>query len=246
MQARKTDQGLELSWQGKVDIDHLEDVTFLIYTRAFALGRSSGYPYPARIWNYIPDINSFYEDIENYQRFCGGRKRAYDVLGVETMGYPAASAVGSSSGELVFSFLFSNEPSLPISNPAQQEAYHYPKQYGPTSPSFSRAALCGNVFYLSGTASIRGHSTMYSFSLMDQLQCTLENIDFVLLEAEEKASCKLEKEKMAWRVYLRSTSDQEAVDAVLREKLGGQVDYVKADICRSDLLLEIEGVCIGI
>ena len=47
---------------------------------------------------------------------------------------------------------------------------------------------------------------------------------------------------LAFRVYLRHAADFPAIRATLAELLGAAADivYVQADICRADLLLEIE------
>ena len=51
---------------------------------------------------------------------------------------------------------------------------------------------------------------------------------------------------MSYRVYVRHAADVDRVAAVLATQLGATADlvFVQADICRADLLLEIEATAI--
>jgi hypothetical protein len=56
---------------------------------------------------------------------------------------PAATCIGRFDGvrRLQVYWLAAREAGLPLENPRQVSAFRYPRQYGPQSPSFSRALL---------------------------------------------------------------------------------------------------------
>lgn len=207
---------------------------------------TSSYPNLLRVWNYMPSINDEYDGIERYRRFCLGR---YDALlqdgEFEETGLPAASALGSETGGLALYFISTRHPGIAVENPRQVSAYHYPEQYGPRSPSFSRAMMAGGPdgadLFISGTASIKGHETRYAGDVRGQFQETVTNINTLIKQggcgpADISAMTLL-------KVYMRSASDYTLVHKML-SKIAPNVPtmYLRADICRADLLLEIEGL----
>jgi chorismate lyase / 3-hydroxybenzoate synthase len=230
------------SWEMSCEDSEIARHTEMIYAQAWEMAKDLSLPYPIRIWNRIPRINDFHKDLENYQAFCAGRKRVFDRVALAREDYPAASAVGSIVGTLSCRFLFSNVKPLIITNPRQTEAYDYPKVYGPTPPSFARGCLHGKDFYLSGTASIRGHETLFSGNLRAQLDLTLENIRIVLREARMLS----QMSQMNWTIFLRHPENQHEIHYLLQRELGHSLTFVPADICRRDLLIEIEGAYHGL
>jgi len=62
-------------------------------------------------------------------------------------------------------FLASPARARALENPRQISAYRYPRDYGPDSPTFSRAAIAaatvGQQLFISGTASILGHESVH-------------------------------------------------------------------------------------
>lgn len=217
-------------------------VTEHAYLRAWKEAKERGLKFPVRIWNKIPSINAYENGLENYQAFCAGRKNAFEALEIIDSTYPAASAVGSHNGKISFTFLFSNTKPKIVTNPYQVEAYKYPNTYGPTPPSFARGCIHKENFHLSGTASIRGHKTLYIGDLKGQLALTLENIFVVLHEAHlnEKAH------EMKWTVFIKDPDFEKEVIQEIQIALGNHLTFVHADICRSDLLIEIEGAFYGL
>jgi chorismate lyase / 3-hydroxybenzoate synthase len=213
------------------------------YDRLFHVMMTAGYPYPFRIWNFIPNINSGENDHEEYKKFCVGRQRAFSRLDASRRSYPAASALGlpNGAGGVIY-VLASRSQSQHHENPRQQPAYEYPRQYGPSSPSFARAtslafALHHSIF-ISGTASIVGHATKAQGDLQRQLEITLDNIRHLLDSIAFDASF-----PEVIRVYLRHAEDLAVAYAYLRQELPmAAINVVRADICRSDLLVEIEAV----
>ncbi|MBE2294427.1 MAG: hypothetical protein IAF00_05725, partial [Phycisphaerales bacterium] len=144
--------------------DALQALTALAYQRLLATMRALGYPHLLRVWNYFPAINQEYGDLERYRAFCVGR---HQVLTAELAEFethlPAASALGTDVPDLRLYALASRTAGIQIENPRQTSAFRYPSQYGPRSPSFSRAILQAwgkrqHHLYISGTASIVGYA----------------------------------------------------------------------------------------
>jgi chorismate lyase/3-hydroxybenzoate synthase len=217
------------------------------YRRIIGLARGVGYPNPVRLWNYFPGINEGVLGLERYKRFCLGRYQAFSDAGY-TFGedLPAASAIGTGSGDLWIVFLAARGPARQIENPRQVSAYRYPLRYGPRSPSFSRAMRLdtqdGSALFISGTASIVGHETVHVGDVAGQCAETLENIRAILAQAGMEDPADL-AQRSSWKVYIRHPADYPRVRDILDRELGpeGSLLFLKGDICRRDLLLEIEG-----
>jgi len=211
----------------------------------------SPYRHVWRIWNFITDINEGRGDEERYKLFCLGRARAFAAMHATSpdVGYPAASTVGKQRGArtLQVCWLAGRDACTTLENPRQLSAYDYPRQYGPAAPSFSRAALTPDPLLLvSGTASIVGHASVHVGDVAAQLEETLANLDNLLRHARARTgfgSAELGPASLV-KVYLRRATDAAAVETRLRERLGPEVPFLilAADICRSELLLEIEVV----
>jgi chorismate lyase/3-hydroxybenzoate synthase len=224
-------------------------ITRVTYLELLAQVRKLGYPHVYRIWNFVPAINSGSGDTETYARFNAGRAEAYDQLALHHTSYPATTAVGSPVGS-PFSvvLLASRAEPVAVENPRQISAYHYPRQYGPRSPAFARAMLLptttGATLFISGTASIVGHQSRHA-DITAQLTETLANIDELLQTSISQVPGCAPDPRGSWRVYLRNPDDRARAEVEVDRRLGGrdQAVYLQADICRRELLVEIEGVC---
>lgn len=221
------------------------------YESVFALCQSQGYPHLLRIWNYFADINQEHDRLEKYQRFCRARAAAFQhAFGDFIPRLPSASAIGSGSGPFVLYFIAAREPGVHRENPRQISAYTYPSQYGPQSPSFARATLKRfdghEVFFISGTASIVGHESMHRGDVLAQLEETLRNIE-ALIDSTGR------DEGIVFRglggldhvkVYLRQAADVARVREAVRRRIGEgpEVLFLQGDVCRRELLVEIEAV----
>lgn len=231
-----------------------EDVVRRRYREILAFVEARGYPYLLRVWNYFPDINREYEGLENYRRFSRGRYQAFEEhFGAFTHRLPAASAVGTCRGDLHVYFIASRTPGTYRENPRQVSAYHYPPQYGPRSPSFARATFKrwegAEVLFISGTASIVGHESCHHGDVMAQLEESLRNVS-ALIETtgrDESAGLHGLAEVTALKVYLRDPQSCPVVSARLERALGRAVPtlYLQAELCRQDLLVEVEGLALG-
>jgi hypothetical protein len=205
-----------------------------------------------RIWNYVPQINAQAQGLENYRRFCRGRSLAFEQHFGRDFRFrlPAASAVGSVAGPLAVGFLAGSVEPRHFENPRQVPAFEYPRAYGPRPPSFSRATAVavegGRRIFVSGTAAIRGHASIAADDLERQLACAVENLR---LMGEATGAGRDLGAPGRWRrgfkVYLRRPADLDLVKHRLELELlrtEDRVSYLQADICRADLLLEIEAV----
>ncbi len=238
---------------GLIQIDEqnaIENISYEAYSHLFNVIDNEGYPHLLRIWNYFPHINEHQNGLERYRSFSIGRHEAFENKGrdIQMENIPAACALGSKSGSFTVYFLASKRPGIPVENPRQMSAYHYPAQYGPRSPTFSRALMietkAGMPLFISGTASIVGHDTLHIGDPLSQAKETLNNIDAVVNHASLSGWIPSQaKPQIMLKVYLR---DAEYLSAVKEQitLLGPSVKafYLQADICRADLLLEIEGV----
>jgi chorismate lyase / 3-hydroxybenzoate synthase len=207
----------------------------------------SSKPHLLRMWNYFDAITDGEGDAERYQMFCVGRAEG---LGNHQFGaLPAATAIGRRDGSpmLQVYWLAAKNPGHPIENPRQISAYHYPRQYGRVSPRFARAMLNANgELLISGTASVVGHATHHDGDVAAQLRETLLNLDTLLQQAHARnPACPAHfSGKALLKVYLRQPQACAAVVAQLCQRLTADTSLLvlAADICREDLLIEIDGL----
>lgn len=229
-----------------VDPDESSPVELTVeraYTQLIRFIRNQGYPYPMRLWNYLPKINLGDGDGEMYKRFCTGRLNAFNSLEVLSEEFPAASALGHhDKGGVIYVFA-GKTPVLNFQNNKQVNAYEYPRVYGRSSPSFARASAVSlgdhNSLFISGTASIIGHQTVEVNSLHGQLKTTLNNIQH-LLRTSNPYNAKLSTMK----VYLRHKEQFPEAKRWLDQYCPNvAIVYTLADVCRANLLVEIECFC---
>ena len=220
------------------------------YRRIFALLDREGCPYLWRTWNYLADINREAQGLERYRQFNIGRHDAFAArAGFTAANMPAACALGVAAGPLSIAFVAGKTAPLAIENPRQVAAYDYPPDYGPRSPSFARATLAQlpgqELLFVSGTASIVGHATVHVGDIAAQVRESLANIMAVVAEANRqsphRAVAPWREEALVHRAYVRHAGDYGVARDTLRDVLGdADVTYVQADICRADLLVEVE------
>jgi chorismate lyase / 3-hydroxybenzoate synthase len=231
--------------------DRLDHTTEKAYRRLLRLLRESGFPYLWRIWNYFPRINEEEQGLERYRLFCMGRHEALvDQLPGFPESLPAGTAVGTQDGPLQIYFLAGAHPATHLGNPRQINAYDYPKVYGPRSPSFARATLCrsdsATHLFISGTASVVGHQSRHVGLADLQALETVKNLR-ALIDRAQAATPSLEPEaklQSVFKVYVRSAKHLETVRAVLQVPFlsSGHLVYLQGDLCRKELLVEIEGL----
>jgi len=233
----------------------LEELSRAHFAALLDLAGERGYPHLVRVWNYLPAINEGDGDFERYRRFNAGRARAFEErFGAATAEslFCASSAVGTPGARLGSAFLATRAPALHLENRRQVPAARYPRRYGPRAPSFSRATLvdadAGSALFVSGTASIVGHETVHPGSLEHQIDETLRNLDAVIEEAGRLAQWRVPglRHFAQVKVYLRFAGQADAARTRLEGRLpaGAATVFLEADICRDDLLVEIEGLAL--
>jgi len=231
----------------------LKAATTAAYAQIFATLEATGYRQLLRVWNYVSGINQPADAGERYWLFNNARYESFVAFDRPiSEAVPAASAVGTPrESPLVVYFLATRSVAQMLENPRQVSAYRYPAQYGPRSPTFSRAALLaegGGTLMISGTASIVGHETVHSENASAQTRESLANIGALIDAANRHLyTQRFALESLTYKVYIRNAADLPAVTDAMRRAIGptASVAYVHADICRRDLLVEIEAVGSG-
>ena len=219
------------------ETEPLESLSRAAYARLIASTREAGYPYFLRMWNHVGSINADEGGTERYKLFCAGRHDAFVAAGYHHgADLPAASAVGMRERGLIVYYLAAREPGLQVENPRQVSAYDYPSQYGVKSPSFSRLTVWQGTVFVSGTSSVVGHETVHVGDVERQLEETVRNIETVLTRTGKTLA-----DVVAAKTYIRRAGDYELIARRLADVFPVNL-YLEADICRKDLLLEIECV----
>ena len=226
--------------------DTLESLAEQAYMRIFGFIDHFGYRNLLRTWHYFPQINEEENGLERYRGFNVGRQASFVANGrkIGEESAPAASVLGSNSGSFVVYFMACKERGKAVENPRQVSAYHYPKLLGPSSPIFVRAmsATLGGqyCFFISGTASIVGYETLHQGDAEKQTAETLVNIRTLLQQIPHYDAG---QGRMLLKVYLRHPEHLAMVRDKVQSEFGSDCKavYLHSNICRSDLLLEIEG-----
>jgi chorismate lyase/3-hydroxybenzoate synthase len=193
-----------------------------------------------RIWNYLTDINQGEGDVERYKQFCEGRAEGMGRFFAD--GFPAATAIGHHAAPRLQVYLLAcDEPGEAVENPRQVSAWRYPRQYGRTPPSFARAMIlpARDALAISGTAAVVGHASAHEDDLLAQLDETLVNLEALLTSADISAGFDAQSPLKA---YVRQLDDVPVVREFLQRRLPGvPVLVLHGDICRNELLVEIDG-----
>lgn len=223
-----------------------------------------------RTWLYLGDIVGLEAKRQRYQElnraradyfanipFANGNTPPHNGNGAF---YPASTGIGALGTGVAMSCvaLLSKRDDLrvvPLENPHQTSACEYAEAYSPRRPRFSRAVAVVDhevaTVFVSGTASITGSESCYLDDVEMQTHQTLDNIE-ALIGRTNLRSHGIQGigatlgDLVQIRVYLKDASDYEKVLAVCRERIGEvPAIFTVADVCRSELLVEIEGVAIS-
>lgn len=210
-----------------------------------------------RQWNYLEDILGFDGEKQRYQEFNNVRSKAYGEA-FNSNGYPAATGIGMNRGGVIIEFVAVKSDDIisqPVDNPGQVSAHKYSEKVLvgeecvlKTTPKFERArylSVNGNkLILISGTASITGEKTIGVGDPVKQTEVTIENIRRLYSEEvlRELPEPELEPKYGHARIYVKNKRDFAAIKRTFKNQFGNlPVVYIIADICRNDLLVEIEG-----
>lgn len=194
-----------------------------------------------RLWNYLGGINDGEGDAERYKLFCEGRGEG--MAPWFTNGYPAATAIGhrAETHRMLVYLLACEHAGERVENPRQVSAWRYPRRYGKTSPSFARAVMLpgGDALAISGTAAVVGHQSAHENDPDAQLEETLVNLEALLATAGMPAGF---DSRSPLKAYVRQAGDAPGIIDRLNQRLPGvPVLALQGDVCRSELLVEIDG-----
>lgn len=208
-----------------------------------------------RIWNYVPEINGHTAGLEHYRGFCQGRSHAFEAaIGNQfEPQLPAASAVGCDGTAVVVVFAAGTNTPRHCENPTQIPSYRYPAEHGPRAPAFARASVVAHgsrtLTFISGTSAIKGHRTIAPGQLQEQLDCTIDNLRLISQAAGLGADLgQATTASRHFKIYLRHAADLAAAQAHLGQSLlrpADHVTFLRSDICRAALNVEIEATIIA-
>ncbi|MCA9137354.1 MAG: hypothetical protein KDB00_11365 [Planctomycetales bacterium] len=171
--------------------------------------------------------------------------------------YPASTGIGMSGRGLCVSCLGLQTDRddvrlQPLENPHQTPAFDYAATFSPKSPLFSRAMAVkiGDhvTTWISGTASILNSESVHVGDVEKQTHQTIDNIQALIGESNFQrhglAGVTADSTDLAKiRVYVKRASDYQICRDICEARLGDTpAIYAVADVCRPDLLVEIEGV----
>ena len=215
-----------------------------------------------RQWNYIESITDTIEDSQRYQIFNDVRTLFYNESDF-IHGYPAATGIGMKTGGVIIDFLASMHDEVwPLKNPEQVDAHKYSGEvlgnnklsdkFVKSAPKFERAkaiALDDNILiFVSGTAAIKGQLSIAQNDAYQQTLVTIDNIKQLtsiknILAHHIPVSNPSVVEPISFRIYAKTSDDIQKVQAAFESEFGKMksVQYLIADICRPELLVEIEG-----
>jgi enamine deaminase RidA (YjgF/YER057c/UK114 family) len=218
--------------------------TYRVLWRELSLLRRA----PLRVWNFLPDIHGPMGTVgDRYMAFNVGRFDGYsDWLGARgDFGHvvPTSSGVGITGHALWVHLLACDTPGISIENPRQSPSYRYTSRYGPRPPCFARATSFDSTLLIGGTASILGEESRHHDDVDAQTRETLRNISAVIQAAGGLSDRPLAVLRDV-RVHVVAAEYAPAVKSILEELAPEltSVEFVQAELCRKELLVEIEGV----
>ena len=144
--------------------------------------------------------------------------------------------------------------------------YRYSARYGPIPPCFARGTIVrglpprpgdgadGAVLLVGGTASIVGENSLHERDARQQALETFENLAELVATARRQigggAGASHDAPRAAFdaftelRVYVVRDIDAPLLCEMVVERFGrtARIEFAQADLCRRELLVEIEGL----
>ena len=174
--------------------------------------------------------------------------------------YPASTGIGADDFDVVMSAVALDTKRkdvtvVPLENPKQTSAFNYGTVYSPQSPKFSRAVVISIedtcLVFVSGTASITNSESQHPEDPVKQTEQTLDNIAALIAGQNldrhgiSGVACGLDNLECV-RVYVKRPSELELIRQVCDRRLPKvPTIYTIADVCRPELLVEIEGIALA-
>lgn len=220
-----------------------------------------------RQWNYIEQITAQMAHnnsvSQHYQIFNDVRSMFYQRSDFGH-GFPAATGIGMDKGGIIVDFIAAKFTSdsliVGLKNPVQHDAYTYSKEvlaenhamsdFRQTTPKFERAKAIispeGKWIFVSGTAAITGEVSMAQSSVELQTELTIHNI-LHLISLENLLTHgigSVRDVKLHYlRAYVKNRHDISQVMNICKKHFPKiPIACVVADVCRPELLVEIEGL----
>ncbi len=246
-----------------IDVEKQSEIAFQ-KMNAILINENLDFSSVIRQWNYIENIYNASKSegklTQNYQIFNDVRSKYYQEEKFEN-GYPAATGIGMDVGGVVIDFIASSSSKhisiYSVNNPLQIDAHQYSEDVligeihnKKTSPKFERAKTVSNNIlgdiYISGTAAIKGEETIEQNEIIAQTITTIENIKkLITVENLRKNGIEVLNNSVtisSLRVYLKNKHDFSKAKELCEQYFPNvSTLYLIADICRENLIVEIEG-----
>ncbi len=220
-----------------------------------------------RQWNYIGHILDIHvtdgKTLQNYQVFNEVRGIFYETKNDRSQ-YPAATGIGMDYEGICIDAVIVDDTSAEkgkaprntaLRSPVQTDAFRYEQAYlvgneeiNKKAPLFERGRCLilsetsdGSGIHtlgmVSGTASIKGQDTIDKGDAEKQLRNTLRFID-ELVNTMQKKNLRFDRA----RLYVKPHENTETLSEIFRHHYpqASCLSIVEADVCRPDLLVEIE------
>ena len=219
-----------------------------------------------RTWFYLGDIVGAEKERQRYEELNRARSDFFRPFhfgsrhAVSTANgavYPASTGIGTDGRDLIMGCIAlatqrDDVAIVALENPRQTAASEYAPVYSPESPRFSRAMAIRigrtDTVLVSGTASITESESRFIDDVEGQTHQTLDNIA-ELISADNfrrhglSGGGQTTDDLAIARVYIKRREDYDRVKRICESRLGElPTVYAVADICREELLVEIEGV----
>ncbi|MHB1950365.1 MAG: chorismate transformation enzyme, FkbO/Hyg5 family [Acidiferrobacteraceae bacterium] len=219
----------------------IEQVAEEVYVRLLALAERLGYRHVLRAWNHFPRIHEDENGLERYRRFNIGRHRAFAPRLATGWLRPAATVIGTHAPGFHVYLLAAVHPGALVDNPRQTPPFHYPPQYGPQPPDFSRAVIArlggARHLFVSGTAAILGHTSQSPKNADGQIEEALANLMAVLRSGGVTGAS---ADTTAVKVYIAGPEPERTAARVAARSQGLAPVYLRGDVCRAELVVEFE------